>query len=110
MQRDEWDQVGFTERTVGLVNIGTEATDILVNRHQRLLDKALKSRVLSRTEVKGREDRYLFSVACALYRHADALRDLKEQPDDEYVLHEQERMAEAVLIAIDEKLVDFEDE
>ena len=81
-----------------------------MNRHQRLLDKALKTRGLSPTEVKTREDKYLCSIAFGLYRHADQTRDLKAQPDATYVLDEQERLAEAVLIAIDERLVEMDDE
>ena len=110
VRRDEWDQFGFNERTVGEAKLGMETTDILVNRHQRLLDAALKTRGLSPTEVKAREDRYLFAVACGLYRQAHAAREGQEPPDAEYLLQEQERLAEAVLIGIDERLVEFDDD
>ncbi len=110
MEREEWDQHDFTERTVGQVNIGAEATDILVNRHQRTLNSALHKRRLSPTEVKTREDKYLFAVACGLYRQEAATRDLTEQPDSEYVLQEHERLGEAVLLAVDERLIDLDDE
>lgn len=110
VKRDEWDELDFDERTVGGVNIGADATDILVNRDQRILDKALSSRRLSPAEVKVREDRYLFAVACGLYRQEHQTRELDQEPDREYVVQEQERLAEAVLIAIDEKLIELEDD
>jgi hypothetical protein len=108
--REEWDAHEFTERTVGKVNIGAEATDILVNLHQRLLDRALHSRGLSKAEVDSRKDRYLFATACGLYRQEAALKDRKGAPDSDYLLEEQERMAEAVLIAVDEKLIELDDD
>ena len=77
VKRDEWDELDFDERTVGRVNIGADATDILVNRDQRILEKALGSRKLSPTEVKLREDRYLFAVACGLYRQEHQTRELE---------------------------------
>ena len=110
VRRDEWDEVDFTERTVGRVNITSEATDILVNRDQRLLDRALKTRGLSRGEVEARSEKYLFAAACGLYRQEASIKELKDPPDDAYLLDEQERMAEAVLIAVDERLVEFDDE
>lgn len=110
VKRDEWDELEFDERTVGRVNIGADATDILVNRDQRILEKALGSRKLSPTEVRVREERYLFAVACGLYRQEHQTRELKQQPDEQYVIQEQERLAEAVLIAIDEKLIELEDD
>ena len=110
VKRDRWEEFDFDERTVGRVNIGSDATDILVNRDQRILEKALSSRLLSPNEVKAREDRYLFAVACGLYRQEHQAQETKGQPDPDYLVQEQERLAEAVLIAIDERLVELEDE
>lgn len=110
VEREDWDRHGFDERTVGQVNIGADVTDILVNRHQRTLNKALHQRGLSPTEVKSREDKYLFAVACGLYRQEASTRELREQPDADYVLQEHERLGEAVLLAVDERLIELDDD
>jgi hypothetical protein len=112
--RDEWEKHEFDERSVGRVDIGADATDIWVNRDQRLLARALDNRRLSKLETESREDRYLFAVGCGLYRReylaqAQVLDDPPDS-DSDYVRAEQERLAEAVLIAIDEKLIDLDDD
>ncbi len=107
--RDEWDN-DFTEKTVGQVNIGATDTDIRVNRHHPLLERALNNKLLSPEAVKGRADRYLFAVACGLFRQEYAVRDGGGRPTDEQIWAEQNRMAEAVLIAIDDQVLDFDDD
>jgi hypothetical protein len=110
--RDEWEKFGFDERSVGRTDIGATTTDIWVNRDQRLLTRALDSRKLSKTETETREDRYLFAVGCGLYRREYQAQSLKDppEPDSDYVRDEQERLAESVLIAIDEKLIDLDED
>jgi len=106
--RDEWDD-DFGEKNVGQVNIGDDNTDIRVNRHHPLIDKALGDKSLSAEQVKTRGDRYLFAIGCGLFRQEYFLRE-GERPSDEHVRSEQERMAEAVLIAIDERMIELDDE
>jgi hypothetical protein len=105
--REEWD-ADFNEHTVGEVNIGTDNTDIRVNRHHPLLDRALGDKSLTAEQVKGRGDRYLFAIGCGLFRQEYAMRD-GGRPDAKQIQAEQERMAEAVLIAIDDKTIELED-
>lgn len=105
--RDQWDDE-FNEQTVGQVNISDENTDIRVNRHHPLVAKALDDKTLSEGEVKSRENRYLFAIACGLFRQEYAARE-GNRPNDSEFHAEQERMAEAVLIAIDDRTVDFDE-
>ena len=106
--RDEWDS-DFNEKTVGQVNIGDDNTDIRVNRHHPLVDKALGNKALTEDQVKARGDRYLFAIACGLFRQEYAHKESGRRPPDEQLQAEQERMAEAVLIAIDDKSIDLDD-
>lgn len=108
--RENWEKFGFTERTVGRVDITSDTTDIWVNRDQLQLSRALESRKLTKTEVESREDRYLFAVGCGLYRREYFMRSASDEPNPDYVLAEQERLAESVIIAIDEQLVDLEED
>jgi hypothetical protein len=107
VERHEWDSE-FTEKTVGQVNISQTDTDIRVNRHHRLLETALNDRSLSPEQVKGRAERYLFAMGCGLFRQEYAMRESGSRPSDEQVHAEQVRMAEAVLMAIDDKMLDLD--
>jgi hypothetical protein len=107
VERHEWD-ADFNEKTVGQVNIGTENTDIRVNRHHPRIDAAVSGKKLSDTQRKRRENRYLFSISCGLFRQEYAAQRATPRPDDEVLLGEQDRMAEAVLLAIDDRLEDVD--
>lgn len=107
--REEWTD-DFSEKTVGQVNISDEHTDIRVNRHHPLIDTALGAKGLGEEQVKSRGNRYLFAIGCGLFRQEYMLSQNGSRPEDDYLRAEQERMAEAVLIAIDDRTVELEDE
>jgi hypothetical protein len=103
MRRESWDDLGWDGQTVGEVQVRADETLILLNRDQRLLERALdRNKKLTKEQIQAREARYLFPVACALYQQHDAVKDMKEPPTDEYVQGELERLAEAVLLVIDQ--------
>ena len=100
--RDDWpNHDGMTARTVGYVTADEEETIIWVNRHYHLLDAALKGRTLTPEAIETRATRYQFPVACALWLQFDDLKRTAQKPDEHYQEAERERMAEAVLVAID---------
>jgi hypothetical protein len=105
--RDEWD-AEFGEHTIGQVNVSDENTDIRVGRHHPLVTKALDDKRLSEEQSKSRGDRYLFAIACGLFRQEWSARE-GTRPSEAEFQAEQERMAEAVLIAIDDRMIDFDD-
>jgi hypothetical protein len=105
--REEWD-TEFNEKTVGQVNIGKDATDIRVNRNHPLIDRALGDKSLTEDQVKAREDRYLFAIGCGLFRQEYAMKETDGRLEEIHVQAEQERMAEAVLIAIDDRMIDLD--
>ena len=103
MRRDSWDGLGWDAQTVGEVQVRSDETLILLNRDQRLLERALdQNKKLTKEQIQTRESRYLFPVACGLYEQYDAAKDLKDPPSPEYVQGELERLAEAVLLVIDQ--------
>jgi hypothetical protein len=108
VKREEWD-ADFNEKTVGRVDIGRDNTDIRVNRHHPLIDRALRDKSLTKDQVATREDRYLFAIGCGLFRQEYAMKEAESRPSDPQIEAEQERMAEAVLIAIDDRMIDLED-
>lgn len=102
VNRDAWDDhEGVDGRTVGYVSEDTEETIIWVNRHHHLLDQALSSRSLTPEQIDTRASRYQFPVACALWLQHDAASRAAQPPDEKYQKAELERVAEAVLVAID---------
>jgi hypothetical protein len=109
VHREDWD-ADFHERTVGQVAFGHDSTDIRVNRdHPLILDALNEKRLLSKEQIEGRAEKYLFAVACGLFRQGYAMKQMDSPPEEEQVAAEQERLAEAVLIAIDDKMVELED-
>jgi hypothetical protein len=103
MRRDSWDSLGWDAQTVGEVQVRSDETLILLNRDQRLLERALdQNKKLTKEQIQTRESRYLFPVACGLYEQYDAAKELKDPPSPEYVKGELERLAEAVLLVIDQ--------
>jgi hypothetical protein len=103
MHRGSWDELGWTAQTVGEVRVDSDQTLILLNRDQRLLEKALdRNRKLTKEQIHTRASRYLFPVACALYEQYEAVKEMKDPPAAEYVVGELERLAEAVLLVIDQ--------
>ncbi len=102
VNRDEWpEHDGMNAHTVGYVTADEDETIIWVNRHYHLLDAALKGRTLTPEAIETRATRYQFPVACALWLQHDDLTRTAQKPDEKYQAAERERMAEAVLVAID---------
>jgi hypothetical protein len=101
VRKDSWDDMGFTSQTVGRVTEDEEETIIWVNRHYHLLERALAGKNLTPDAIETRATRYQFPVACALWLQHDAVKRTEPKPPDEYLQAESERMAEAVLVAID---------
>lgn len=106
--RNDWD-ANFNEATVGEVNLSDDSTDIRINHDHPILEKVLKDKRLNEEQVRTREDRYLFAMACGLFLQEYSAQKLPTRLEDDVLRAEQERMAEAVLIAIDEKLIDFDE-
>lgn len=103
MQRASWDDLGWTARTVGEVRVDSDQTLIMLSRDQRLLEKALDhNKKLTKEQIQTRAGRYLFPVACALYEQHEATKDMTDPPTLDYVTGEMERLAEAVLLVIDQ--------
>lgn len=108
MRRDSWDGLGWDAQTVGEVQVRSDETLILLNRDQRLLERALDlNKKLTKEQIQTRESRYVFPVACGLYAQYDAAKDQKHPPSPEYVKAELERLAEAVLLVIDQDAFAF---
>lgn len=106
IHRDKW-LPGWDEKTVGEVMREQDATLILVNRDQHLLERALdQNKKLTAEQIETRANRYLLPVACALYEQDEAARQLKQAPDADYVAGELERLATAVLLVIDQDALD----
>lgn len=103
VRKDEWEDHEFTERTVGKVTEDDESTIIFVNRDFRLLVQALSSRALTAEQITTRADRFQYPVACALWLQNYEVQKLPEgaRPSEDYLAAEQERVAEAVLLAAD---------
>jgi hypothetical protein len=103
MRRPQWGGLDWDAQIVGEVQVRSDETLILLNRDQRLLERALDgNKKLSKDQIQTRESRYLFPVACALYEQYEAVQEIKEPPTTEYVAGEMERLAEAVLLVIDQ--------
>jgi len=96
-----WADHDMTARTVGTVTEDDEETIIFVNRNQHLLEAALSGRTLTSEQIDTRATRYQFPVACALWLQAHELKATDPKPDERYLQAEMERLAEAVLVAID---------
>jgi hypothetical protein len=101
--RDEWEQHdgNLDALTVGYVTEDEEETIIWVNRNEHLLDAALSGRNLTPEQIETRATRYQFPVACALWLQHEDLKHASPRPDEKYTKAEMERLAEAVLVAID---------
>jgi hypothetical protein len=107
MRRDAWDGLGWDAQTVGEVKMSSGETLILLNRDQRLLATALdRNKKLNQEQLQARENRYLLPVACALFEQHEAAKDAAEAPGEGYVKAEMERLAEAVLLVIDQDAFD----
>ena len=96
---DDHDDMG--PHRVGYVTEDDEETIIFVNRHYVVLDKALSGRGLTEASIDTRATRYQYPVACALWLQHDAAKRAEAPPTEEYQQAENERMAEAVIVAID---------
>lgn len=102
VNRDEWsDHNGMDARTVGYITEDQEETIIWVNRYYHRLDTALSGRNLTPEQIDTRATRYQLPVACALWLQQDDLKRTDPRPDEKYQKAEMERLAEAVLVAID---------
>ena len=101
VRREAWDEHGMDARTVGRVAVDDESTIIFVNRNYHRLDAALAGRSLTAEQIETRATRYQYPVACALWLQDHDLRNTDPKPDARYQKAELERLAEAVLVAID---------
>lgn len=99
--RDDWEEHEMNAHSVGYVTEDEDETIIWVNRHYVLLEHALSGRRLTPEAVETRATRYQLPVACALWFQHDDLKKTSPQPSEKYQRAERERMAEAVLVAID---------
>jgi hypothetical protein len=104
--RKEWElqDPPFDHETVGSVNISNDATDIKVNRDfisfQREIDERKN---LSEGEVESRANRYIAAVAFGLFKQEYFLDQFEdEHPSEEYQEKEKQRLAESVLLTIEE--------
>ena len=97
-----WDEHNFTGRTVGTVDVDDTGTIIWVNRHYYLLERALFNSALTPEQLVVRAERYQYPVACALWLqdHALATMAIGERPTGAFLASEHERVAEAVLAAM----------
>jgi hypothetical protein len=102
VNKEQWDDYGFSAKSVGRVDTDDESTTIWINRDYQLLTRALGGSSLTAEQVSQRAERYQFPVACALWLQDHELRQLAdgERPTDAFVASEQERLAEAVLTAM----------
>ena len=103
VNRDQWDEHegNLDAHTAGYVTEDDEETIIWVNRGLDVLDSALAGRNLTAEQIETRATRYQYPVACALWLQHDALKKANPRPDEKYLKAEMERLAEAVLVAID---------
>ena len=103
VRRVQWESLGWDQRTVGEVKVSSGETLILLNRNQHLLEAALdRNKKLSQEQIEKREDRYLLPVACGLFEQHEAFKKTDQAPGEDYVKGEMERLAEAVLLVIDQ--------
>lgn len=103
MFRDSWDRLNWDSQSVGTVEVSSGETLILLNRNQRRLEAALDgNRKLNPEQIEKRAERYLLPVACALFEQHEAAKAAADSPTDEYVKGEMERLAEAILLVIDQ--------
>lgn len=102
VNKEQWDDYSFTAKSVGRVDTDDENTTIWINRDYQLLTRALGGSSLTAEQVSQRAERYQFPVACALWLQDHEVRKLTEgeRPTDTFVASEQERLAEAVLTAM----------
>jgi hypothetical protein len=98
----DWADHDFTAHSVGTVDTDDEETIIWVNRDYALLERALSSSLLTPEQVQVRAERYQFPVACALWLQQYEIKKLAEdqRPSDVFLNGEHQRVAEAVLAAM----------
>jgi hypothetical protein len=102
VNKEDWEEHSFTAKSVGRVLADDDGTVIWVNRGYYLLEKALSSSQLTPEQVTVRSERYQFPVACALWLQDHDIQKLPEEkrPTESFRLSEHERVAEAVLAAM----------
>lgn len=102
VDRDDWEaHDGMDAHKVGYVTEDDEQTIIWVNRHFQALDKALSGPTLTAEVIGVRSERYQYPVACGLWLQHHAQKSAETKPDERYLTQEAQRLAEAVLVAID---------
>ena len=87
--------------TVGYVTEDEEETIIWLNRDYTALKKSLARRDLTAEAIETRATRYQYPIACALWLQHHELQNTDPRPDEKYEKAEKQRLAEAVLVAID---------
>lgn len=99
---EDWgEHNGMDALTVGYVTEDAEQTIIWLNRDYSPLKKALASRDLTPEAIETRATRYQYPIACALWLQHHDLKNTDPRPDEKYEKSEKQRLAEAVLVAID---------
>lgn len=92
---------GMDSLTVGYVTEDGEETIIWLNRDYTALRKSLARRDLTAEAIETRATRYQYPIACALWLQHHDLSNTNPRPDEKYEKAEKQRLAEAVLAAID---------
>jgi hypothetical protein len=99
---EDWpEHNGMDALTVGYVTEDEEETIIWLNRDYAPLKKALAARDLTPEAIDTRATRYQYPIACALWLQHHELKNTEPRPDEKYEKAEKQRLAEAVLVAID---------
>jgi hypothetical protein len=99
---EQWaDHNGMDAKTVGYVTVDEEETIIWLNRDYEALKRALAARDLTPEAIETRATRYQYPIACALWLQHHELSKTTPRPDERYEKAEKQRLAEAVLVAID---------
>jgi hypothetical protein len=102
VREEDWpDHNGMDALTVGYVTEDEEETIIWLNRDYTALKKALAARDLTAEAIETRATRYQYPIACALWLQHHELQETEPRPDEKYEKAEKQRLAEAVLVAID---------
>lgn len=100
----DWSDHGMDARTVGYVSEATEKTIIWLNQDYAPLKKALTSGNRTEQAIDTLKERYEYPLACALWLQEHELKNVTPRPSEQYLKAEKQRLAEAVLVAIDPDL------
>lgn len=97
----DWPDHDMDARTVGYVSEDTEKTIIWLSLDYPPLKKALTSGNRTEQAMENLKERYEYPIACALWLQDYQLKNEKPPPSEKYRKTEQQRLAEAVLNALE---------